>query len=126
MFISFTCAFKHDDRAEIIKALANKIGTKATADLFGAFELNTACVDLGVQPSQIDHYDYYYLRVDDDRNNGFSIFGDNYSEVIYRPNVDIEKYLLPESNLREIDPELETDLIVISSPGDNDSLTIPF
>lgn len=115
-----------DDRAEIIKALANKIGTKATADLFGAFELNTACVDLGVQPSQIDHYEYYYLRVDDDRDNGFSIFGDNCSEIIYRPNVDIEKYLLPESNLREIDPELETDLLICASHTDNDRSDILF
>ena len=115
-----------DDRAEIIKALADKIGAKATADLFGAFELNAACVDLGVQPSQSDHYNYYYLRVDDDRDNGFSIFGDNCSEIIYRPDVDIAKYLLPESNLREIDPELETDLLICASHTDNDRSDILF
>ena len=69
------------DRSEIIQALSNRVGGEKMANLFDKdSDMNS-----------------YYLRGTDLREDAFGICfdkGDNI-ETLYRPKVDIEKYLLP-------------------------------
>ena len=69
------------DRSEIIQALSNRVGGEKMADLFDKdSDMNS-----------------YYLRGTDLREDAFGICfdkGDNI-ETLYRPKVDLEKYLLP-------------------------------
>ena len=68
------------DRSEIIQALSNRVGCEMVADLF----------------DKDSDMNFYYLRGTDLREDAFGICfdkGDNI-ETLYRPQVDIERYLL--------------------------------
>ena len=68
------------DRSEIIQALSNRVGCEMVADLF----------------DKDSDMNFYYLRGTDLRKDAFGICfdkGDNI-ETLYRPQVDIERYLL--------------------------------
>jgi hypothetical protein len=75
-----TYVLSESDRSEIIQALSNRVGCEMVADLF----------------DKDSDMNFYYLIGTDLREDAFGICfdkGDNI-ETLYRPKVDIEKYLL--------------------------------